>query len=783
MSRDSSDRGFAGGGPGKTMSRFGHWSTEAGLPVFVYDADQEVIPEAEWDPVVAPKTRRHWVAIGNRRIQAVVANDGTVALWDEYDGLRWITAPDPEGTGISVVEESDGSRWGSAFALRPPETVPTRVFGPTWFRVETEREGLRLERTILCPEGEAPWLLVRVRLQASADAGRTVRHMEEWALRPRFVNIGGNDESRRAIAVKSVRYRVHARGRTVRASEERTSAAAKYANQPFPGVFGEPHVVVLEALGSTEARGEAAGQPHPVLRLVSEVELGPGESSDLWFRFGLDDGTVVDDPEAMFQLSLASVSDRLPRAHAESAPMAEREIPWHAALLTGGTATDSMLGGHTLNQGSAYSFVMGFNGAARDPLQHALPLVYFEPKLALSVLRNTCSWATPDGELPYALDGAKRPSTALFQPSDQNLWALWLAAEYAAATGDLAAFDEPLAYNPAHRADPVPLREHLRRQFQFFVDRVGLGEHGHVRIRNADWNDMAVIESGIEPSLMIEKGESVLNSAMAAWVLPVYAGLCDRLGEASQADEARVLAESLRQAVAGEWNGRWFRRAYAPGRGAIGEDECWLEVQPWAIICGAADAEQARALLATIDRGAKAGSPLGARVRHPVRNGAEPRGEGTNGGIWFAINMTLVWAAARVDPKLAWDEWQRMTLAAHQQAYPDVWEGTLSGPDAYNAPESPRAGHTWASPAFNIGMQSFPVNNLHSHAQPLLAYLRLLGVEPTERGNLRVGSGAEFSSPTFTLRADGSGRLAAAGPVEVDAVRGSVRGGPGEVMW
>ena len=118
-----------GGGAETTMSHFGHWSTEADLPVFVYDAEQSAIPEAEWDPITAPKTRRHWVAIGNHRIQAVVANDGTVALLDECDGLRWITAPDPEGTGISIVEENDGSRWGSAFALRPPDTVPTPVQG------------------------------------------------------------------------------------------------------------------------------------------------------------------------------------------------------------------------------------------------------------------------------------------------------------------------------------------------------------------------------------------------------------------------------------------------------------------------------------------------------------------------------------------------------------------------------------------------------------------------------------------------------------------------------
>ena len=144
----------------------------------------------------------------------------------------------------------------------------------------------------------------------------------------------------------------------------------------------------------------------------------------------------------MYATSLAGLRERLP----SGAP----EIAWHAALLTGGACVDGVLGGHTLDQGSAYSFRHGFNGAARDPLQHALPLVYLEPDLALSVLRNTCAWGSPDGDLPYALDGRKQPWTQLFRPSDQNLWALWLAAEYAAATGDIAAFAEPVPYHPRH---------------------------------------------------------------------------------------------------------------------------------------------------------------------------------------------------------------------------------------------------------------------------------------------------------------------------------------------
>ena len=71
--------------------------------------------------------------------------------------------------------------------------------------------------------------------------------------------------------------------------------------------------------------------------------------------------------------------------------------------------------------------------------------------------------------------------------------------------------------------------------------------------------------------VMIERGGSVLNSAMAAWVL---AGV-RRPGGAPRRDalaaEARAQADELRQLVAQAWNGRWFHRAYAPGVAPVGD--------------------------------------------------------------------------------------------------------------------------------------------------------------------------------------------------------------------
>jgi hypothetical protein len=756
-------------------SRFGRWQLEGNVPVFVYDADHTALPE--WDRFGLPPTRRHWILVGNRAISLEAANDGTVALFDESEGLRWLVAArdasGSAGTGVSVVRDA-GLEWGSAFAERPPGSVPERTFAPTSFSVRDAHDGVTLVRTLLCPEGEVPWVLVRVALTLAPDAApRTLMHEERWRLRPRFMSFFEAETVREGVS-DSVNYETTLRAKGIQAAE--------IFDPDQPKSFGAPALLLLEALGDTPGEPISDGQPQPTLAFRSEVTLEPGETRELWFRFGRAEGESPADPAALFQASLAGLADRLPVADAARAPEAQVEVPWHAGILTGNACRDRVLGGHTLDQRSAYAFIMGFNGAVRDPLQHALPLVYSEPDLALSVLRNVAAWGSPDGDLPYALDGNKQPIIDVFRPSDSSLWSLWLASEYAAATGDLSAFEDLAGYHPSYGAPAVSLADQLAAQFRFFVDQVGRGARGHVRILNADWNDFAIRASGAPPTEMIERGGSVLNSAMAAWVLDVYAGLAERLGQSAIAVEARSAAGELRELVRQAHNGSWFHRAYAPDGTPVGDAECWLEVQPWAILCGAAGEAEARSLLELIRDRHSEGSPVGARVIWPIEARAGSRlGEGIDSGIWFSINMTLVWAAARFLPEYAWSEWRKMTLLSHAAAYPDVWEGTLSGPDAYNSPESVRPGRTWELDAF--AMQSYPVNNLHSHSQPLLAYLRLLGVEPDAQGALRVGGGGGFRSRTFGLAEDGSGELVATGAVVIESPRGTVNGKGGIVRF
>jgi hypothetical protein len=162
-------------------------------------------------------------------------------------------------------------------------------------------------------------------------------------------------------------------------------------------------------------------------------------------------------------------------------------------------------------------------------------------------------------------------------------------------------------------------------------------------------------------------------------------------------------------------------------------------------------------LVRNIDQLLRQPSTLGALVMGPGPDGAAlgiDIGTSMNRGISPTLNGWLVWALAQMDAErpcnerkpgltgryaepctpssMAWDEWTRDSLAQHAEIYPDIWYETWSGPDTINSSLSSDPGGTSSSEY--LPYTTFPVMNLHSHAWPLYALTKLLGVEFTVDG-------------------------------------------------
>lgn len=517
----------------------------------------------------------------------------------------------------------------------------------------------------------------------------------------------------------------------------------------FFGVGGVEHPdgISNELDGNVSSTGPESG-----LLLERKFAVKPGESRTLTFLYGyLPSGFDLDSLATKYRKTapsaLADSSNEWKKSGlhftTEAEPWIEREITWNHYYLRSGLSYDDFFHHHILSQASVYQYVMGFQGAARDPLQHVLPFLFSDPEIVRDILLYTLKQVRSDGSIPYGIVGHGMPMPVTSDDSsDMPLWLLWLTSEYILATRDIPFLDSEIVTIYGVRPEPQTVRHLLARCYKHLTDDVKTGQHGLMRMLHDDWND-ALVNAWATPAEMkevVEQGESVLNSAMAAYVFDYYALMLTYAGDnGSLASAIRQKAEEHRSAVQQQWTGKWFRRAWmGPKLGWLGERGLWLEPQPWAMIGGAATEEQMPELVKSVDEGLRKPSPIGAMQMNDspdrITRGVWKMEPGTSvaGGVWPSLNQTLIWALARVDGAMAWDEWKKNAFARHAEVYPNIWYGTWSGPDVLNSALSDKPGETTGGKPF--GWTDFPVLNMHTHACPLYSLTKVLGIEFTETG-------------------------------------------------
>lgn len=507
--------------------------------------------------------------------------------------------------------------------------------------------------------------------------------------------------------------------------------------------------------------------PESAFFLERRITLKPGESRTLYFLYGyLPQGFTVDaliakyaaEPSTLWSRSSAQWKPDAPIFRTPAHPWVEREALWSSYYLRSGLTYDSFFREHILSQGAGYQYQAGIQCAARDPLQHVLPLIFTDPHIVRQVLRYTLKEIQSDGSIPYAIVGYGVPMPCVYRPSDMQLWVLWVASEYVLATRDREFLQERIPRYPRQgaAADDPTVRELLALCFTHTITKIGVGKHGLLRIFNGDWND-SIVYTHLTPeqrAVTMEVGESVLNAAMATYVFDYFAELLDFIGNPTLAHQARAKAQEQRTAVQAQWYERYYRRAWLSEEiGWVGEKQMWLSPQPWALIGNCVPEDKRSTLLAAVDELARKRSPIGALLQsEPDPTMKDAPGTGTNGGIFAAINGTLIWALSLVDAEMAWDEWQKNTLTRHAETYPDMWFGIWSGPDCYHSILSKWPGGTGVD---------FPVLNMHSHAWPLYSAIKLIGAEFHLKG-VRLKAGIpldeyEINTPLLGFKKTASG--------------------------
>jgi hypothetical protein len=791
---------------------FGRWTLDAlGLPAYDYAIDQRRDARAAYPNTAQLDRRDHWHAFGNDRLDAIFVNDGYVQLGTQDRGPTWLNAFQPEakayGGGFSWIDDG-AARWCSAYAFRPAGSEATRRFGARYAEASSTFRGLKLTHRYHLPPGDAPVLIDDVVLENVGDSPITARHYEYWDvarrhLRGNWLASGQLDPSIPASVAAGrdamnawwdetpswdatqrllrVARAPNALGKEKLPAPDAISDLDAAPGEPWlaqligdtaeawadqGAFFGdgdakEPAAVRTRAKGTIGQARSGDGEPFAFV-IASDVSLAKGASAHLRFAYGYAkqgaapalDARWKDasaEPWALFRADAAAGESIAFTRGSDEDAWISREIAWHSAQLLGAVGYREYWGKHVVPQGSAYLWLHGLDGAPRDQALFALPVTYLRPALAREALELLMGvHDLRDDRLRYAFHGHGFLDDALIHvgPSDVYLFFLLAMTEYVEATGDASILDAQIDGWPRGPGAALSGFEHARRLARHFLDVVGTGAHGLVRVQTGDWSDGIVASNAPDRDLAIKDGESVPNTQMAAYVLP-RAAKWIRARDAALADELEAKGAALQATAAKELRGGFYSRAYFGDGVPFGADAPQLEAQVWPLIGEQLDAASRETLSAAIDAKLAAPSPAGAFLFVP------PADDPTNGQAWPAVTDLLAWGYARGgDTRRAWKTFRDMTLAAHAMAYPETWSGIWSAADGTCGKTGcGKPGASWSSVV--TPMSDFPVMNANAHAMPLLALIRLAGVEPLPAGGgLRIAprvDGGSFDLETTLL--------------------------------
>jgi glycosyl transferase family 36/glycosyl hydrolase family 36 len=758
---------------------FGHWLVDANkLPAYSYEVDELTSPIAP-QPELSGNVNA-WSQVGNGRVVADASNHGYTQLWSQDRLYQWTNYYDPAHShyagGFGYLNVG-GRVLSTLYDDRPAGASTQRVFGVGYYEKSTTVAGISAQDRVYAPYGNDSLLLHDVTIKNTSTKPLRGSYFEYWDLNPAIQGVSqlqrgyaspAWDPHTRTLSAAQLPYDVDTQPLSIFASALQAPVSAyDTSTSSFfgSGTRAAPAAVTAGQLTGSIAPPAANGsEGSGMFAMQSPISLAPHKSVTLRYAYGYGHAEEIPAMLARYGASASAFKQSeaqwlrwLPKVELGSGyQWLSRELEWDAYTVRSGATYEECHGRHIISQGGYYQYFFGENEAARDPLQHALPMIWSEPALARDVIAYTAEeQPSAGGQIPYGVIGLCRRFD-LGTADDLDQWLLWAAAEYALTSRDFGFMNERVPYWQGAVAGT--LWEHLKLAFRHQEEVIGRGPHGeYLTGATGDWNDFST-----EFNKMTE---SSLVTAQAAYIYPRLALVADQLGDTAFASELRAAGARDEAVVAGQFvQGEsvtpsdaglgWFARGYA-GASQLGSGAMYEEPQAWALLAGAASPQQAAELVAAYRRFlVGVGAPFGpTRIGASMTPGSTDPGaneqnqpglnnsRGFPGGAWFALNGQLTWALARLEgvvpeaTQLAWDEFLRNTLAAHATAFPEHWDGLISIDDEcasyfQSSPSGCGIGLATGAGAAN----GYDTQIMHQPAYSMFDLLKLAGVEATADG-------------------------------------------------
>ncbi len=581
-----------------------------------------------------PDTPRSWSNyIGSRKYGGVVTQNagGYSFSQSPFQGrflrMRYNSVPmDQPGRYLYLRDRDSGDFWSASWQPvgKPLDRFTSAArFGTCYAVIESEYDGVRMETSYFVPrdaEFEYWWLKV-------VNTGSKPRKLSlfsfaefasEWNVAQDAFNLQytayiAEAHYRDGLIEASMCGRLAAdpddfanRDQSRRwwmAQAGAPVAAWDLDRDKFLGAYGSFHNPAAVVAGRC---GNSPGVSDNICgAMQSDLDLAPGAAADVLVLVGI--GNRAAGERAVKEFGTPA------RAAAELARLKKH---WHGLIDWVRVETPDPDFDHMVNVWNSYNALMTFTWARacslvytgdgrdglgfRDALQDCLGVTGMAPDLVRERLvlmlsgQESTGGARPEIKPWLHRPGAMEPTDPRHYRSDDCLWFFNTIPAYVAETGDDAFYNETVPYSDKG-GDTV--FGHLRRALEFNLERTG--RNGLPSGLAADWNDC--LKLGY-------KGESVFVAFQVRLGLGVYADVAERLGKPGEAawarEERRKLDAKIQETC---WDGEWFLWAVGEDGTVYGshkspEGRIYLNTQVWAVISGAAGADQAKACLDSVHR-------------------------------------------------------------------------------------------------------------------------------------------------------------------------------------
>jgi len=383
---------------------------------------------------------------------------------------------------------------------------------------------------------------------------------------------------------------------------------------PYRG-WDSPAVVERGASANSVAHGWAPIGSHHV-----KLALKPGETRQVTFILGYHENPRDQkfDPPDSQTINKKTVKPTIAKyrnaANVDAAFEALRSY-WDGLLSICRVTTPDADTDRMVNIWNAYQCMATFNMSRsasfyesgigrglgfRDSNQDLLGFVQMVPSRARERILDLAATQLPSGGAYHQYQPlTKRGNNDVGGNfNDDPHWLIVGVGAYLKETGDWSILDEPVPYDNEAGSEQ-PLFEHLRRSFQYTLER--LGPHGLPLIGRADWNDCLnlncfsdtpgqsfqtttnkegkVAESVFIAGLFVLAGQELAAIARHRGLEQVAAGC---LAETAKMD--KTVHEH-------GWDGEWFVRAYDDFGHKVGSKECaegkiFIETQGFCVLAG-----------------------------------------------------------------------------------------------------------------------------------------------------------------------------------------------------